>query len=357
MYVCTVLFGQSLCLSFLPVFPLLPFIFAPPSSFRFVPCLASFVPPLVLSWGSCLFLCPPPACVPVSDGLFCLPLCSCERRPAVSSIVVLLSPSTLPFSSRRSGPFVWCILLWSSCLRSSSLSALCDFLFLSFLLLAVLCAYVVGGCSCGVVMLCLRCPCLLSLLGASSPKGASAHVKHASSLSSPLAALVLLPLCPVMVGCARVPACVPCVHACAVFALAGMAPYLRAAGLDVLLKPCLLCSTLQILALVVPMAPKVRGERRAAERADREAAERRVRQRLEDVEARLDGAESLGRNHDQRISFQEAPQRIVLRGFSCVGEFMRARGGDFQLAKRAFIGSLFSRIKGALWCRSSSPLG
>ena len=94
------------------------------------------------------------------------------------------------------------------------------------------------------------------------------------------------------------------------------------------------------------MAPKVRaGERRAAERADREANDRRVRQRLDDFETRLDGAESLGRNHDQRISFQESPQRIVLRGFACVGEFMRARGGDFQLAKRAFIGAFFHELK------------
>ena len=44
-------------------------------------------------------------------------------------------------------------------------------------------------------MLCLRCPCLLSLLHASSPKGASAHVMHAVLLClvCPLAS------CPVMV--------------------------------------------------------------------------------------------------------------------------------------------------------------
>ena len=69
------------------------------------------------------------------------------------------------------------------------------------------------------------------------------------------------------------------------------------------------------------MAPKVRGERRAAERAERETSERRVRQRLEEAETRLDGAESMSRSHDQRISFQESPQRLVLRGCVCVGEF------------------------------------
>ena len=91
------------------------------------------------------------------------------------------------------------------------------------------------------------------------------------------------------------------------------------------------------------MAPKVRGERRAAERAEREAMERRVRQRLEDVEVRLDGAESLSRSHDQRISFQESPQRLVLRGFSCVGDFFSGLRRGFPLAKRAFISVFFFR--------------
>ena len=93
------------------------------------------------------------------------------------------------------------------------------------------------------------------------------------------------------------------------------------------------------------MAPKVRGERRAAERAEREAMDRRVRQRLEDVEVRLEGAESMSRNHDQRISFQESPQRLVFRGFACVGEFSRARGGDFPLAKRALSVPFFHELK------------
>ena len=134
---------------------------------------------------------------------------------------------------------------------------------------------------------------------------------------------------------------------------------LRRRGLGPVLIYWFVCSALaqttwldslcfSLASLFLPMAPKVRaGERRAAERADREANDRRVRQRLDEFETSLDGAESLGRNHDQRISFQESPQRIVLRGFACVGEFMRARGGDFQLAKRAFIGAFFSRVKGA----------
>ena len=131
---------------------------------------------------------------------------------------------------------------------------------------------------------------------------------------------------------------------------------LRLRGVGPLLVPLSVCSFLGSDNLVdlplllhcfvsVPMAPKVRGERRAAERAGREAAERRVRQRLDEVELRIDEAEAMHRNHDQRISFQESPQRLVLRGFACVGEFFRARGGDFPLAKRAFIGSFFHELK------------
>ena len=100
-------------------------------------------------------------------------------------------------------PFPFCPLLpslsgFSSCSLVLGLCPCWRFAtscFCFFFLLAVPCAYVVGGCSCGVVMLCLRCPCLLSLLNASSPKGASAHVMHAVLLRlvCPLAS------CPVMV--------------------------------------------------------------------------------------------------------------------------------------------------------------
>ena len=162
-----------------------------------------------------------------------------------------------------------------------------------------------------------------------------------------LAALVLLPLCPVLVLLGtRVYLCAVC--ACArLCSICGGGPLYFYAGCSRCLARAQLSSflPLSILWFVVPMVPKVRGERRAAERADREAAERRARQRLEEVETRFDGAESLGRNHDQRISFQESPQRIVLRGFSCVGEFAGACGGDFQLVKRAFIGFFFQELK------------
>ena len=133
-------------------------------------------------------------------------------------------------------------------------------------------------------MLCLRCLCLLSCFIVLSSTGASAIMLTRILLLLSSCLFVRYWLC-----CAHVPASV-----------------------------CHMRVTVQ--------APKIRGERRAAERAEREASERRVRQRLEEVEIRLDGDESLSRSHDQRISFQESPQRLVLRSFACVGEFFGSWG-------------------------------
>ena len=91
-------------------------------------------------------------------------------------------------------------------------------------------------------------------------------------------------------------------------------------------------------------APR-RGVKRAAAKADREAEGRRVRQRLDEMETRLEWSESMGRSHEQRVSFQESPQRIFLRGFARVPEFFRTQGGDFKVAKRAFIGGFFHELR------------
>ena len=118
-------------------------------------------------------------------------------------ILSWFSPTHLPYLS-----VVFFLTTSSSCSLVSgrrpcwriATSCFCSCFFFS--LLAVLCAYVVGGCSCGGVMLCRRCLCLLSLLFASSPKGASAHVMHAALFLS----LCPLASCPVKVD-ARMLAC------------------------------------------------------------------------------------------------------------------------------------------------------
>ena len=111
---------------------------------------------------------------------------------------------------------------------------------------------------------------------------------------------------------ARLFACVPCVHVPACVAAAGAGPgfnlwfvcsfLAQTTWLAILYSP--------IVSLLSPMAPKVRGERRAAERADREAADRRVHQRLDDFETRLDGAESLGRNDTTNGSASKNPLNV-----------------------------------------------
>ena len=88
-----------------------------------------------------------------------------------------------------------------------------------------------------------------------------------------------------------------------------------------------------------------RGERRAAARAQNEEEGRRTRQRLDDVEVRLDGMQSRLDQHDMRLGFLEAHIKVVIRGFDAVPEFFRARDNDFRLAKSAFIAAFIAELK------------
>ena len=88
-----------------------------------------------------------------------------------------------------------------------------------------------------------------------------------------------------------------------------------------------------------------RGERRAAVRAQNEEEGRRTRQRLDDVEVRLDGMQSRLDQHDMRLGFLEAHIKVVIRGFDAVPEFLRARDNDFRLAKSAFIAAFIAELK------------
>ena len=64
-----------------------------------------------------------------------------------------------------------------------------------------------------------------------------------------------------------------------------------------------------------------RQRRRARAAAD---GERSVRQRLGDMETRMDTAEALCRAQDTRILYLEAYTKVVLRGFSPVGRIKSA---------------------------------
>ena len=64
-------------------------------------------------------------------------------------------------------------------------------------------------------------------------------------------------------------------------------------------------------ASMADAAPR-RGERRAAVRAQNEEEGRRTRQRLDDVEVRLDGLDSRLQQHDLRLNYLKAHVKVVL---------------------------------------------
>ena len=85
-----------------------------------------------------------------------------------------------------------------------------------------------------------------------------------------------------------------------------------------------------------------RGHRRNRPLAE---GERSVRQHLDDLETRMDTHESKARAQDQRLLYLEAYTKVVLRGFNCVSEFLRAKDQDFKLAKQAFVASFVAELR------------
>ena len=85
-----------------------------------------------------------------------------------------------------------------------------------------------------------------------------------------------------------------------------------------------------------------RGRRRNRPLVD---GERSVRQRLDDLETRMDTQESKARGQDQHLLYLEAYTKVVLRGCACVSEFLRAKDQDFKLAKQAFVASFVAELR------------
>ena len=79
---------------------------------------------------------------------------------------------------------------------------------------------------------------------------------------------------------------------------------------------------------------QVGGRRRRAAQAEEGDQVRSVRARMTDAEGRLDTVETTLGRHETRLQFIEAPLRVVLRGFSSVGEFLRVlRENDMRPGK------------------------
>ena len=91
---------------------------------------------------------------------------------------------------------------------------------------------------------------------------------------------------------------------------------------------------------------QVGGRRRRAAQAEEGDQVRSVRARMTDAEGRLDTVETTLGRHETRLQFIEAPLRVVLRGFTSVGEFLRVlRENDMRRAKTAFIPSLCDELR------------
>ena len=105
-------------------------------------------------------------------------------------------------------------------------------------------------------------------------------------------------------------------------------------------------SSLPISTVLIIMADAQVGRRRRAAQAEDGEQVRSVRARMTDAEGRLDTVETTLGRHETRLQFIEAPLRVVLRGFTSVGEFLRVlRENDMRRAKTAFIPSLCDELR------------
>ena len=104
-------------------------------------------------------------------------------------------------------------------------------------------------------------------------------------------------------------------------------------------------SGLPILSPLLTMADApVDPQQRRRPREERPIG-RQTRQRLDDHETRLDGIEAQLRAHSTRLSYLEAPYKVVLRGWPCVADFFREiRTSESRVVKTAFIASFFTDL-------------
>ena len=88
------------------------------------------------------------------------------------------------------------------------------------------------------------------------------------------------------------------------------------------------------MADAAPAVP--RQQRRKEARAQADADVRRVRQRLDETDVRLDNLEGRLRGHDPRLQYLEAPLKLALKNFKAPVDFWAAKDNGFQAAKSAF---------------------
>ena len=90
-----------------------------------------------------------------------------------------------------------------------------------------------------------------------------------------------------------------------------------------------------------------RHQRRKEARAQTDEDVRRVRQRMDDADVRLDTLEGRLRGHDLRLQYLEAPLKLVLKKFKAPVEFWAAKDNGFQAAKSAFSAAFIQELRDA----------
>ena len=113
--------------------------------------------------------------------------------------------------------------------------------------------------------------------------------------------------------------------------------------------------SLPLSAVQVTMADAQVGRRRRVAQAEEGEHARSVRARMTDAEGRLDTVETTLGRHETRLQFIEAPLRVVLRGFSSVGEFLRVlRENDMRRAKNSLHPFSLRQTPREVWPGSSA---
>ena len=98
---------------------------------------------------------------------------------------------------------------------------------------------------------------------------------------------------------------------------------------------CLLPALLPYLLIMADAAPAVprQQKRRREARAQVDEDVRRVCQRMDDTDVRLDTLEGRLRGHNLRLQYLEAPLKLVLKKFKAPVEFWAAKDNGFQLRR------------------------
>ena len=75
-----------------------------------------------------------------------------------------------------------------------------------------------------------------------------------------------------------------------------------------------------------------------------------------DMETRMDATEALYRSQDTRLLYLEAYTKVVLRGFSSVGDFLKDKERDFKLAKQVFIAAFVHEFRDKAFAEATHVL-